>query len=448
VGGGNSLKNNNLDKITHYDEFIFSEVETIPEIPNNLASLVLSSAKDAGNLATGTKYTILAYKKKAGDSYVFHKKQDFTIGNTDSKIELDAGENYTLIIVSIGTNTTPNITNLNSFSEVSLIPGKHEDNNRKFLYQKKENFIPKDGINDPIDIKLKGSTSISVIVDTRKMLAGDTGAEINQLTDISIKYRKPKSIKLGNISDTYDYEEVLLPIKNQSFINNNKMLYKIEFHDAFIIKERTDIRFFIKTIQTNEYPANGKIEGLKLNVTPGYLHTSVINPVICGGYLGPNKTNFREFTCHNLGGDYSGIWKDKFMGNMYAWGKKQVVYDNRNNPYDNGNIWKESENPCPSGFRVPTIQEWQNLLNENNNPIEKMYDSNGESIGWKIGTRLALFISSLNDFYKNWIWSSTSINNEYAYTIRVDKEQIYKRVNDEKGLGSAVRCIRKLPEEQ
>jgi len=123
---------------------------------------------------------------------------------------------------------------------------------------------------------------------------------------------------------------------------------------------------------------------------------------------------FREFKCHNLGDGYSGVWT-------------------------------ESENPCPKGFRVPTVYEWRDVFNVNNNSREKIIDSTGSDIGWKIGSRLALFSYEYLD-RRQWLWSTTVTDDEHAYIISV----LYFKISEFKSLrriGNAVRCIRKLPNE-
>ncbi|MDX8577434.1 hypothetical protein OZ662_18645, partial [Elizabethkingia sp. HX WYD] len=42
-------------------------------------------------------------------------------------------------------------------------------------------------------------------------------------------------------------------------------------------------------------------------ITPEYKNNLTINLMKCGAYVGPNndRTNYKEFMCHNLGADYS-----------------------------------------------------------------------------------------------------------------------------------------------
>jgi len=389
-------------------------------------------------LPNDVKYTILAYKK-ISNSFIFHKKQDFTIGDQNQKIELDSGQEYTLIIISTGTSELPKLSNENDFYNVGFST-QYNDKNARFLYQKIENFIPS-WIGKELNITLKGSTSISITLDTSETLAGDGGTKILSTGDIEVRYSRPKIIKLANPSDTREYEDVILPMRDKRFTDQNMKL-KMDFYDAFVVKPVTDIKLSIKSLSVDKISDTTDIDGVSIDINAGYKQTYLIKPMLCGAYTDRNKTNFRQFMCHNLGDGYSGVWTDKFVGNRYAWGRKQVVYQQRDNPYETGDVWTEAENPCPSGFRVPTLPEWHSILD--NNTQEKLYDRNNKVIGFKIGNRLALFHHT--DF-RRYIWSTTTISTDRVYTIVIRENNIDKERNDGKFFGQAVRCIRKLPNE-
>jgi len=317
------------------------------------------------------------------------------------------------------------------------------DPDAKFLYQKIQYFRPKDG---EINIKLKGSTGISVIIDTSEFL-GDKASRLTHTGEMYIKYNKPKAIRLGNLNNTSDYEEVSLWPKAYNETSYTRFTY--DFYDAFIVK-KTSVKFYLTEMNVEDHSETSKIERLELDVKPGYKNLFVVKLGACGAFLGPNKTtNFRIFMCYNLGGNYyyEGMKRgDIVVGNTYAWGRKTPVYKNypfyneKNNPYEDGDIWNESENPCPAGFRVPTISEWKNVLYDGYNPREKLYDSEGIFIGWKIGNNLLFYYSSL--------WSATNwgLNiSSTAYYVSFYSDIVDTTENKYKAL--PVRCIRKLPHE-
>jgi len=407
---------------------------------NTLQDINSFTSEKKDNLPNETKYTVLAYKK-VDSTYSYHKRKDFTVGETDPKMELYAGESYTLVVVSVGTEKIPNISNENDLNTVNF-PVDGSDPNEKFLYQKIENFTPD---SSDIDIKLKGSTGISITLDVSEFSLGEKVVKISHVSDAVIKYKRPKAIKLGENSYVFtDYEEASVSPIVSHFSDNSEKKYLLEFPEAFIV-ENTEIKLYIKSIQIDELSDINSIDGLSLNdVKAGNKYEYVVKMGTCGAYTGPNKTNFREFICHNLGEGSSERWTDKFVGDRYAWGKNTIVNKQSGNPYEEGDIWKDSENPCPAGFRVPTIDEWKDVLDESYNPRERLNDSKGNSIGWKIGSRMALFHT---DDYRSYIWSTTVINNVQVYTINVKHDGIDKNYQDGKHFGQAVRCIRKLPNE-
>lgn len=104
-----------------------------------------------------------------------------------------------------------------------------------------------------------------------------------------------------------------------------------------------------------------------------------------------NSTTYKEFKCWNLGADESldpNIPVQGIHGNYYQWGRSQVVADAYTpdaaisgwNTVDNGS-WndttKSANDPCPTGYRVPTATQWFNVLQ--NNTITRTGTWNGSS---------------------------------------------------------------------
>jgi len=436
---GNSLKTKGLDINTHYiDDFSFLDVKEISNTPEDneyLASIGLSASSVKGeDLPNGAKYTILAYKQ-IGNAYIFHKQQVFEVGDQNPKMELDHGQNYTLFIASSGAYTPLKIENIDLYGYVNFTQNSSD---KGFLYQKIENFIPIGHINNVLDIKLKKSLSTSVIIDVN-----DLGKSIEDIENVKITYQKPKSIKLFDLSSV-EYETVTLPIKHSYFLGNSHMQYKIDFYNACSVGNNGEFKFYAN-IKMKGHLDIGKIEGFVLPVKPWHKHTFTLRPMVCGAYTGMNKTNFREFMCHNLGDGYTGVWTDKFIGNKYAWGKKDIVYESTSDTYDTGNVWKEEEDPCPSGFRIPTMEEWKSALDNNAHEQLRMHEY--YVLGWKIGNRLALF----TDGY-DCVWSSSVVYGESiairAYSTCVQKYDYVYVNKDWKNFSNSVRCIKKLPYEK
>jgi uncharacterized protein (TIGR02145 family) len=127
--------------------------------------------------------------------------------------------------------------------------------------------------------------------------------------------------------------------------------------------------------------------------------TCVINVVVetppanvCGAYVAEGL--WKQFMCHNLGANTSAdpfepSWE--LNGDYYQWGRVDVAAAGPSGPmatqanagaiigwintYSSNGAWsdltKTVNDPCPSGFRLPTITQWQGVLN---NPLNTKTD--------------------------------------------------------------------------
>jgi len=146
---------------------------------------------------------------------------------------------------------------------------------------------------------------------------GDKASKLTTAAYADIKYNKPKTIKLSNISEE-NYEKVSLPLKD--YYNSNSIKVTFNFYDAFIVKN-TKVKFYLKEVKVVDHPETRKIDGLEFNVKPGYKKIFVVKLGACGAFLGPNKTNFREFMCQNLGGE--SLSSLRMAGLYWLGGKEQ-----------------------------------------------------------------------------------------------------------------------------
>jgi uncharacterized protein (TIGR02145 family) len=164
----------------------------------------------------------------------------------------------------------------------------------------------------------------------------------------------------------------------------------------------------------------------------------------CGAYTDAAHTQWLTFMCHNLGANEA---LDPFTpsqyihGAKYKWGVKVPAltqeedqanagsfsnWDSRGGtpPTTSGVDWDmATANPCPAGWRVPTIAEWKAVINTNNNTITKIGDWTGYTTNYnsvmKVGDFLFLPVAGDRGYYDGILhnrgsygnyWSATSIN--------------------------------------
>jgi uncharacterized protein (TIGR02145 family) len=195
----------------------------------------------------------------------------------------------------------------------------------------------------------------------------------------------------------------------------------------------------------------------------------------CGAYTAPGV--WKEFLCHNLGANTSldpMTYSDGINGDLYQWGRPADGHQlrtsattsnlstsnspghdkfiiNSNTPYDwrsgggNDNRWsdaaKAANDPCPTGYKVPTKAEWAGVVANNS--------KSSWASGYKFGEKLFLPASgsrgngtgSMNSvgFY-GYYWSS-SVNNTRAFDFYFNGVNINVEDSYYRALGFSVRCI-------
>jgi len=419
---------------------------------HSVAKTEKTSQVSEKDLPNGTKYKILAYKKtgECWNCYSFHKEEDFVVGQRNPSMILNNGQNYTLLIISMEDKNLPTISDRDSLDRVNIKFNTEKENYTKLSYQRIDNFIPNGKIENKIDIKLKKKhVGLKVILNASDLLGGNMGRKITSVTNAKINYKVPSSVEFGmkNSDLQLSLKEGEKRSLSVSFISVNKDVVESNIIEEFILGDRDII-----------FSADIKVEGFsnKKSIKIPLKHDKYANKhefnvkmSECGAYLGSNKTNWIKFMCCDLGSNCidnvespSIVWK-KSPGNSYAWGRNKIVYNPTGNDYDNTTLsWRASENPCPSGYRIPTSQEWNNVLDVKNNSRERINDKDGRFIGYKIGDALALFW--YGDDYRSWIWTATAFSSAErgAYSIKISNSNIETNYKDVKGDGETVRCMK------
>jgi len=285
------------------DESSFAQIQSIPETPEN-EKLDLKSAS-AGNLPNGAKILILAYKK-IGIAYSLHKEHVFEVGK-DSDFRLNGGQNYTFIVVSTGTAYLPQIVNKSNLSNAYFsFDKKNTFKDGQILYQRIDNFFPNGNIpKNKLDIRLKKRTvGVRIVLDASKVLGADLGRKITSIKDAKLTYRtlpitNDLRFRCGNFSrygDNYHNKEKIVNFPINGKTQNNQIWSSDIVEDLMYLGNNTQITF----------TAEVEIEGLSkvnLNISLnngigiGKKKTHNIKFQNCGAFLGPNKTNWRQFKC-------------------------------------------------------------------------------------------------------------------------------------------------------
>ena len=193
---------------------------------------------------------------------------------------------------------------------------------------------------------------------------------------------------------------------------------------------------------------------------------------LCGAFVSAGV--FKAFMCYNLGAtDTSAdpnIPIQSIHGNYYQWGIKTGVA-NASTQYGAINGWnttiaadgawtdggKTGNDPCSSGFRVPTSNEWYGVLTNNTVSRTGSWTSNGGNFSTAIsfgpdvniktltlpaaGFRRAndgtLFYRGGNGFY----WSSTESSTTGGYFLGFDGSGGGSGAGANRTTGMPVRCI-------
>jgi len=368
-GGGNSLKNNNLNTYTQdLDNGLgFAEIEEIIETPENneyLASLGLSS-----KLVEEYPYdvtTIIAYKKNKHNTHTFDK---VVYVKNFGEFELTGGQNYTLFLYGGHVDVVKHsdhrartyIENKEDFDNVYI---ENENLDFKPLVQRIDNFVPGGNKTNVLPIKMKyPGTHVTLLFDATDLLGGNTGKKITYIRH----YFKDDMIIAGyryylGQGNFFISNDINNRGRNIEFKDDSKILVPVAYGNT--LKRDLDIHVVLKTEDSEKNRMYIPIRNLKKH----YRQTIRIKLRRCGAYLGPNKTNWRQFMCHNLLRDpfipiydkdfFTPRFEDPFTpsadihGNKYQWGYKIPIIKQKDDVYKSG--------PVPGWNTIEKTNTWDN----------------------------------------------------------------------------------------
>ena len=218
----------------------------------------------------------------------------------------------------------------------------------------------------------------------------------------------------------------------------------------------------------------GKMCTLSISVVNGEVRNESYNDKSqCGAYVAPGE--WKEFMCHNLGAanpkadPFTPSWE--IIGGYWQWGRKEMAASGPSGPgasqTNEGEIsgwntrdapegsWRDNvktaNDPCPSGFRVPTKAQWAGVIANNSTTNVGIWSisATNYSSGKKFGNNLflpaagykyynngALYYRGNNGNY----WSSTeNVSNDawiLYFSSRFRRHDLGNRPS-----GLSVRCV-------
>ncbi|MCT4138328.1 hypothetical protein HZP64_13790 [Elizabethkingia anophelis] len=351
------------------------------------------TAVETGDLGMGVLYKVVVFD--ANGNYV--TERDYTRGQEDSAqaLMLDGGSSYTFIVYSFNSTTTlpsitfsnPNNKTLTTSSITSPIMFLSD-----VMYFRKDMTVSGNGTNY-LDIVLKhkmsqitttidaSATSYTVSVVNAEIGNTNTGASM-QLLDGSITRggstgRRP--LVFATLNTAIVKADPL--IFNTNAITNGRVTFSKLTMTSSQGATITQNNFSINNLTI----APGVKYNLNLTVTPN--DTYLVYQGIPAA-----RINGQIWMRHNLGTNYSlqgdGVTpvlnpdtpQKALYGNIYQWGRSAVVA-NADTPAGAISAWntaqapdgawntgtaanpvKTSQDPCPTGYRVPSDTEWRTVL--------------------------------------------------------------------------------------
>ena len=446
----------NVDNdVQHYSVLVSPSSFITAELTPNRSLSPAASSKNLNTVAAvigdqlgaGNKFRVIVYKHNDGSYKTY---QDYTIGQPVAPLMLDGGVNYDIVAYSYGVTTLPVISS-GEQSNINSATINYDNLNRDLLYQK-ISYTPNGSIpNNTLNIMLRHKIPNLTVVVTN-----NSGFDkISSVSNAKLGNDYPNStfsLESGKMSDWGSSRMIDLPFidtgssttgfKSSSiFVNNDTSVNDSHFSADIIINGQT------KTINLSN----------AFKIIPEHKSTLTINSYIkCGAYLEPNNRGWKDFMCQNLGAT-PGI--DPFSpeagnhGAKYQWGantgerdryisqaddQSHEILSGFNSTNANKDSWdgsvKGPNDPCPPGYKVPSINQLRAVFDNNQN-VERVgswSDNNYTTAiyirdnlnkrtlmlpiaGGRDQTNNATQTISMQRGYLGYYWSSDKVINQFDY---------------------------------
>ncbi|HCD9236146.1 TPA: hypothetical protein NEG48_003169 [Elizabethkingia anophelis] len=412
-------------------------------------------AEVPGNpLTKDTKYRVIAYRSSDG---VYQTHQDYTIGQSGQPLALLTGTAYNIIAYSYGSGTLPPISTLEQ-TNMNTAVLNYDNNNRDFMYQN-TSFNPT-APNNILNITLRHkSTQILTVLASDEKISSVSNVVITPhfsdgtiaLTSGSISGRTTAA------STTVSFAGPFPAVKQTAdpvFVNADTQGAALGSLSADVT-----IRGVSKTITLPN----------AFKITPETNSILNINLYFCGAFVAPGV--WKNFMCHNLGADTSAnpfTPSATIHGAKYQWGAQTDeagrYVSQADDLANSGSIanwnttilpagtWSETsktpQDPCPSGYKVPTIAELEGLML--NNTVTRIGSWTDNFTNYSSGVQFgnSLFLpaagrrsSNTGGFFGRGLqanyWGSTE---RAQITIRETSYNVY--TGQIGYLGFSIRCIK------
>ncbi|HAT3994285.1 TPA: hypothetical protein I9Y74_003701 [Elizabethkingia anophelis] len=392
-------------KTTLLDPGTYVVLEEIPVTASftKQASLGTLAMIPGDNLSNGIQFRVIVYNNSTGD-YVVHR--DYVVSGTtidlvnsvDGVLSLEEDKAYDLVVYSFGLPSLPAIT----ASEQGNINGAKLAyiNDTDMMYVKMSNKIFVKGDNT-LDIRLRHKTALmqTITVNTGGVL-GDITAVTNpsllgpHYTDGLIDFAgSGKIINRINVG----------PDKSVNFTGVGTQTIKVSPNilvNGDVLKLSTSNsnggRIVIPSLTLIDNSSGSPVASTKTNIElpfdikAEFKQNINFNIRKCGAYIAPNI--WKEFMCHNLGADNTldpntpviGLqgayvqWGRKGPANWRTSGNTSVfaaaptggnandgAISGWNTTEATGSGWTTGNDPCPTGYRIPTREEWEGVIANN-----------------------------------------------------------------------------------